>query len=132
MAKQEMTFIDVQSHFFPPVYREALRSAGVERIDDWAIPEWDPKRALEAMAELGIEAQMLSLSSPGVSFLKGAAASDLAHQRAGTALWRIRYSAIARRRSITGGTALFLRHPAARRCWFAKQLRWNLPGASFV
>ncbi len=78
MKQDDFTFIDVQSHFLPPVYRQALRAAGIERIDDWAIPDWDAHAAIAAMDQLGIEAQLLSLSAPGVSFLKGKDASDLA------------------------------------------------------
>ena len=77
MSDTGLDFIDVQSHFLPPVYREALRAAGLERIDDWPIPEWDPASALRNMDQLGIRAQMLSLSAPGVTFLQEQAAREL-------------------------------------------------------
>ena len=77
MSDTGLDFIDVQSHFLPPVYREALRAAGIERIDDWPIPEWDPASALRNMDQLGIRAQMLSLSAPGVTFLQEKAAREL-------------------------------------------------------
>ena len=78
MSENGLSFIDVQSHFLPPVYREALRNAGIERIDEWAIPDWDVHSALTVMDELGVKAQFLSLSAPGVSFLKGGEAHQLA------------------------------------------------------
>ena len=72
--------IDVQSHFLPAFYVDAIRKAGMERIDDWAIPAWSVESALAMMNEFGISAQFLSTSSPGVSFAQGSAACALARQ----------------------------------------------------
>ena len=71
-------FIDVQSHFLPPAYRQAMEDVGMKDIDGWAIPKWDVAGALATMDELGVKAQLLSLSAPGVSFVKGQKARDLA------------------------------------------------------
>lgn len=62
--------IDVHAHFLPPVYREALRSAGLTTLDGgMPIPDWTPERALAVMDEVGIAGALLSVSSPHVSFL---------------------------------------------------------------
>ena len=71
-------FIDVQSHFLPAFYRKAMSAAGMEKIDGWAIPDWEAAEAVAAMDTLGVDAQLLSLSSPGLSFLMGQEACDLA------------------------------------------------------
>ena len=70
--------IDVHAHFLPPVYREALRSAGLKSVDGgMPIPNWSPERALDLMDEVGITAALLSVSSPHVSFVEGAEAAAL-------------------------------------------------------
>ena len=71
-------FIDVQSHFLPSFYVDALHKAGMQRIDDWEIPQWSVESAIAAMDELNVDTQVLSFSSPGTTFLKGKEASDLA------------------------------------------------------
>ena len=78
MSKSSDGYIDVQSHFLPSVYVEAIDAAGMKNIDGWAIPKWDVPAALATMERLGARAQLLSLSSPGVSFLKGRRAQELA------------------------------------------------------
>ncbi len=77
MNPSDQGFIDVQSHFLPPFYTDALRAAGMTDIDGWAIPKWDVASAIETMDELGIRAQLLSLSTPGVSFAQGQQARDV-------------------------------------------------------
>ena len=71
-------FIDVQSHFLPPVYLKALERAGMDTIDGWQIPKWNIPIAVAAMDQLGISAQLISLTAPAVSFVKGQEARDLA------------------------------------------------------
>lgn len=57
--------IDVHAHFLPPVYREALRSAGLTLLDGgMPIPDWSPESAIALMDELGIAGALLSVSSP--------------------------------------------------------------------
>jgi predicted TIM-barrel fold metal-dependent hydrolase len=47
----------VHAHFLPPVYREALRDAGLKTLDGgMPIPEWTAERALAVMNEVGIAA----------------------------------------------------------------------------
>jgi predicted TIM-barrel fold metal-dependent hydrolase len=60
--------IDLHAHFLPPQYRAAALAHG-PNPDGPPYPEWDPAAAVAMMDEVGIAAQALSLSSPGVSFL---------------------------------------------------------------
>ncbi len=70
--------IDVHAHFFPPVYLEALKDAGLKTLDGGiSIPPWTPARALASMDEVGIAGAVLSVSSPHVSFLENKAAATL-------------------------------------------------------
>ncbi|HTP78511.1 MAG TPA: amidohydrolase family protein [Rhizomicrobium sp.] len=70
--------IDVHAHFLPPVYAEALRSAGLKTLDGGIpVPEWSPARALAIMDELGIRGALLSVSSPHVNFVDRAGAIAL-------------------------------------------------------
>ncbi len=78
MRKSDDRFIDVQSHFLPSFYVDAMHAAGMTDIDGWGIPKWDVASAIANMDQLGISAQLLSLSTPGVSFLKGQQARDMA------------------------------------------------------
>ena len=78
MNQNKEGFIDVQSHFLPPAYLDAIQAAGMTDIDGWAIPKWDVASAIATMDQLGIQAQLLSLSSPGVSFVEGQQARGLA------------------------------------------------------
>ncbi len=78
MSQNDDRFIDVQSHFLPGMYVDAMHAAGMTHIDGWAIPKWDVPSALATMDQLGIKAQILSLTAPAVSFVKGQEAKDLA------------------------------------------------------
>lgn len=49
-------------------------------IGGYPTPLWTPERAMGMMDSYGIQMQVLSLSDPGVSFLKGQAAATLARQ----------------------------------------------------
>ena len=70
--------VDAHSHFLPPVYAAALADAGLVTLDGgFPVPQWSEEKALEHMDRQGIEASMLSVSSPTVSFLK----DSLARQR---------------------------------------------------
>jgi predicted TIM-barrel fold metal-dependent hydrolase len=60
--------IDLHAHFLPPRYRKTALAHG-PNPDGPPYPEWDPATAVAMMDEVGIAAQALSLSSPGVSFL---------------------------------------------------------------
>ncbi|WP_235214361.1 amidohydrolase family protein [Rhodococcus opacus] len=70
--------IDLHAHFLPPEYRSALLSHGYVAIGGYPTPTWSPEAALDFMDRYGIGAQALSVSDPGVSFLRGREANDLA------------------------------------------------------
>jgi predicted TIM-barrel fold metal-dependent hydrolase len=70
--------LDVHAHFLPPVYREALKDAGLTTLDGgMPVPDWSPERALAIMDEVGIAGALLSVSSPHVSFADPAKAAAL-------------------------------------------------------
>ena len=77
-ADYPRTFIDVHSHFLPDFYVEAMRGAGIHDVDGWPVPRWSAQDALNMMKDNDIAAQVLSLSSPGITFAKGQQARDLA------------------------------------------------------
>lgn len=75
--------IDVHAHFVPDFYRAQALAAGIRQPDHMpAWPTWSEAEALATMDRLGVAAQVLSLSSPGVRFGDGgdAAARQLARQ----------------------------------------------------
>ncbi len=78
MSEAKQRYIDVQAHFLPAFYDAAMRKTGMEKIDNWAIPGWSVESAIAMMDSYGIDAQMLSMSAPGVYFLKGQQASEMA------------------------------------------------------
>ena len=72
-------WIDVHAHYLPPVYYDALRDAGVTELDGgMPIPRWSLENSLEMMDRCRTATQILSLSSPSVQFVRGAAAIRLA------------------------------------------------------
>lgn len=70
--------IDMHAHALPPEYRAALLSHGYVTIGGYPTPEWSPEEAVDFMDRYGIAAQALSVSDPGVSFLPGKEAIDMA------------------------------------------------------
>lgn len=63
--------IDAHSHFLPPTYARALAEQGLVTLDGgFPVPQWSEEKALAHMDKQNIEASMLSVSSPTVSFLK--------------------------------------------------------------
>ncbi|MGW2661651.1 amidohydrolase family protein [Nocardia tengchongensis] len=70
--------IDLHAHFLPPDYRAALLEHGHFTIGGYPTPDWSPEQAIAFMDYYGIAAQALSVSDPGVSFLSGREASDMA------------------------------------------------------
>ncbi|MEU1999501.1 amidohydrolase family protein [Nocardia gamkensis] len=70
--------IDLHAHFLPPDYRAALLEHGHVTIGGYPTPDWSPEQALAFMDYYGIRAQALSVSDPGVSFLRGKEAADMA------------------------------------------------------
>ena len=62
--------IDVHAHCLSPAYRAALADAGlITPGGGYPIPEWSPERAIAIMNDNGIEAMLLSVTSPTVGFL---------------------------------------------------------------
>ncbi|MFD0360281.1 amidohydrolase family protein [Nocardia sp. GCM10030253] len=70
--------IDLHAHFLPPDYRAALLEHGHITIGGYPTPDWSPEQAIAFMDYYGIQAQALSISDPGVSFLGGQEAIDMA------------------------------------------------------
>jgi predicted TIM-barrel fold metal-dependent hydrolase len=61
--------IDVHQHLIPPFYRDLLAEAGIAEAGGRPLPEWSPAAALELMDLLGTATAILSVSTPGVSFM---------------------------------------------------------------
>ncbi|WP_431949201.1 amidohydrolase family protein [Nocardia lijiangensis] len=71
--------IDVHQHLIPPGYREALRTHGIDAPGGRDLPEWTPEAALRLMTAAGIGSAVLSVSTPGTTFLDDRAeAAELA------------------------------------------------------
>lgn len=64
-----MLRIDTHHHLIPPDYRKALQKAGIDEAGGRALPDWRPEASLQTMAELDIGTAILSVSTPGTSFL---------------------------------------------------------------
>ncbi|MFC8529952.1 amidohydrolase family protein [Nocardia sp. NPDC057227] len=70
--------IDLHAHFLPPDYRASLLEHGHVTIGGYPTPQWSPEEAIGFMDYYGIQAQALSVSDPGVSYLSGREATDMA------------------------------------------------------
>ena len=68
-----MLRIDTHHHMIPPDYRKALRQAGIDEAGGRALPDWSPESSLQTMAELDVATAILSVSTPGTTFLPDAA-----------------------------------------------------------
>ncbi|GBE65524.1 amidohydrolase [Mycobacterium sp. MFM001] len=68
-----MARIDTHHHLIPPDYRKALQKAGIDEAGGRALPDWSPEASLQTMAELDIGTAILSVSTPGTTFLSSAA-----------------------------------------------------------
>jgi 6-methylsalicylate decarboxylase len=64
-----MLRIDTHHHLIPPDYRKALHKAGIEEAGGRALPDWNPDASLQTMAELDVGTAILSVSTPGTTFL---------------------------------------------------------------
>lgn len=61
--------IDVHQHLIPPTYRALLAAHGIGEAGGRALPEWSPDSALAVMDRAGIATAILSVSTPGTTFL---------------------------------------------------------------
>jgi predicted TIM-barrel fold metal-dependent hydrolase len=61
--------IDTHHHMIPADYRKALRQPGIDDAGGRAVPDWTPEGSLQAMARLGVDTAILSVSAPGTTFL---------------------------------------------------------------
>jgi 6-methylsalicylate decarboxylase len=64
-----MLRIDTHHHLIPPDYRKALRKAGIDEAGGRALPDWSVDVALHTMAELDVATAIVSVSTPGTTFL---------------------------------------------------------------
>jgi predicted TIM-barrel fold metal-dependent hydrolase len=64
-----MLRIDTHHHAIPTDYRNLLRKAGFDEDGGRAVPEWSPEGSLQTMSELGVGTAILSVSTPGTTFL---------------------------------------------------------------
>lgn len=64
--------IDVHAHLIPDFYRAALKAYDVPNDGGMAPPAWSPDKAVGFMDKFGIQAQVVSLSEPGLGFLPDA------------------------------------------------------------
>ena len=76
-----MPRIDTHHHVIPPFYRAALQAAGIDAAGGRDLPAWTPELSLEAMDALAVSTAILSVSTPGTTFLdEPRAAARLAAQ----------------------------------------------------
>ncbi len=77
-----MNRVDTHHHLVPPDYRKALHKAGIDSAAGRAMPDWSVDAALGAMFDLDVATAIVSVSTPGTTFLPkpgdaGALARDL-------------------------------------------------------
>jgi 6-methylsalicylate decarboxylase len=69
--------IDVHTHVVPDTWRKALLGAGTPTrgelliCDGFVTPEWTLESYLKNREDLGIDCSIVSITAPGVGFLKG-------------------------------------------------------------
>jgi predicted TIM-barrel fold metal-dependent hydrolase len=68
-----MLRIDTHHHMIQPDYRKALRRAGIDEAGGRALPDWSPEGSLQTMTDLDVAAAIVSVSTPGTTFLPDAA-----------------------------------------------------------
>ncbi len=72
------SWIDVHSHFLPQQYLDAMTASGAADVDGFPLPHWSVEAHLDAMDRGGVTSCVLSISSPGIGFVRGAHALELA------------------------------------------------------
>src|SRR3954471_20991340 len=70
--------IDIHQHLLTDAYLAAMQAAGVADVDGFPTPQWSAPTALQLMDACGIATGMLSISAPGIDFVRGEAARKLA------------------------------------------------------
>lgn len=79
-AEHDRVYLDIHAHVFPDFYATAKHAAGAPDVDGWPDPTWSIEAMLQTAEAHRITAQLLSVYSPGVTFLEGRAGADLARQ----------------------------------------------------
>lgn len=64
------TRIDVHCHLIPDFYRASLARHGITTAGGIPLPTWSPTEAVGFMNNFGIAAQVVSISEPGVYYLR--------------------------------------------------------------
>jgi 6-methylsalicylate decarboxylase len=64
-----MQRIDTHHHAIPSFYRDSLRKAEIDAAGGRDLPEWSPEASLQTMGELDVATAILSVSTPGTTFL---------------------------------------------------------------
>jgi predicted TIM-barrel fold metal-dependent hydrolase len=72
--------IDIHAHFLTKGYLDAMHAAGVHDVDGYPMPDWSPESAIAHMDKWGIQTQILSISAPGIDFVRDEAARKLARK----------------------------------------------------
>ena len=76
--------VDVHAHILPKRYLDAMRGAGLcDAVgrpvgDGFPFPSWSTDDTLTVMERNGVSASVLSMTAPGVQFVRGGAQKDLA------------------------------------------------------
>ncbi|MBN9050846.1 MAG: amidohydrolase [Rhizobiales bacterium] len=78
MGSPDVCWIDVHHHILPARYRQELERLGVDSIGGAKIPDWTAKASLEMLDRSGLQAALLSISSPGAYSEDAATAVELA------------------------------------------------------
>ncbi|RDH13659.1 amidohydrolase family protein [Tsukamurella pulmonis] len=73
--------IDVHHHLIPPAYRDRLAAHGIAAAGGRDLPAWSVEQSLAVMDRAQIASAILSVSTPGTTFLSDAGeAADLARR----------------------------------------------------
>jgi predicted TIM-barrel fold metal-dependent hydrolase len=77
LAQSRPAIVDVHHHFYPPSFVAALVKGNQNLA---AAKEWTLQHSLDDMDKAGVATALLSITTPGVSFLSGDAARGLARE----------------------------------------------------
>lgn len=68
-----MARIDTHHHCLPPDYRKMLQKSGIDDAGGRTLPDWSAEASLSTMSALDVATAILSVSTPGTTFLPKAA-----------------------------------------------------------